>query len=289
MRIANLAGRATIVTDNGLIDLATSSLGAFSASIDKCLGQLDTIRAWLASASPAVTESTTPRELVGDGRLGPVVMRPQQIFAVALNYRHHAEEMHLVLPRAPMIFTKFVSSLCGPNDEVPLPSMTTDFEAELVVVIAKTTRDIAVDDALTSVAGYCVGQDYSERTIQMQGTPAQFSLGKSFRNFTPIGPWLTTTDEIADPNDLGIRCAINGTEFQNSNTADMVFSVAEIVSYLSRVVELRPGDVIFTGSPHGVGQGMTPPVFLRPGDQIVTSIDHLGRIENLAVGTDAVS
>jgi 2-keto-4-pentenoate hydratase/2-oxohepta-3-ene-1,7-dioic acid hydratase in catechol pathway len=289
MRIANLAGRATIVTDDGLIDLATGSHGAFSASIDKCLTQQDKIQAWFAHSAPAVTDATTPRELLGDARLGPVVLRPQQVFAVGLNYRHHAEEMHLALPKTPMVFTKFVSSLCGPNDEVPIPSFTTDFEAELVVIIGATTRDVSIDEALSYVAGYCVGQDYSERTLQMQGTPAQFSLGKSYRNFTPIGPWLTTADEIVDPNDLGIRCAINDTEYQNSSTADMVFSVAEIVSYLSGIVELRTGDIIFTGSPHGVGQGRTPPVFLRPGDRIVTSIDHLGRIENLAIATATVS
>ena len=289
MRIANLAGRATIVTDDGLIDLATQSHGAFSASMDKCLTQLDKIQAWFARSAPAVTDATTPRELLGDARLGPVVVRPQQVFAVGLNYRHHAEEMHLALPKTPMVFTKFVSSLCGPNDEVPIPSFTTDFEAELVVIIGSTTRDVSIDEALSCVAGYCVGQDYSERTLQMQGTPAQFSLGKSYRNFTPIGPWLTTADEIVDPNVLGIRCAINDTEYQNSSTADMVFSVAEIVSYLSGVVELRTGDIIFTGSPHGVGQGRTPPVFLRPGDRIVTSIDHLGRIENLATATATVS
>jgi len=289
MRIANLAGRATIVTDEGLIDLATSSLGAFSASIDKCLTQLTRIQSWFENASPAITDMTTPRELLGDARLGPVVTRPQQVFAVALNYRRHAEEMNLTLPKVPMIFTKFVSSLCGPNDEVPIPSETTDFEAELVVVIAKGARDVSVEDALAHVAGYCVGQDFSERTLQMQGSPAQFSIGKSFRNFTPIGPWLTTADEIADPNALGIRCAVNETEYQNSSTADMVFNVAEIVSYLSGVVELRTGDIIFTGSPHGVGHGRTPPVFLRPGDRIVTSIDHLGRIENLAVATAALS
>jgi 2-keto-4-pentenoate hydratase/2-oxohepta-3-ene-1,7-dioic acid hydratase in catechol pathway len=289
MRIANLAGRATIVTDDGLIDLASSSQGAFSASVDKCLTQLEWIGSWLASAVPAVTDATTPRELLGDARLGPVVTRPQQIFAVGLNYRHHAKEMKLPLPKVPMVFTKFVSSLCGPNAEVPVPSETTDFEAELVVVIGRASRDLDVKDALAAVAGYCVGQDFSERTLQMQGTPAQFSLGKSFRNFTPIGPWLTTADEVVDTTDLGIRCAINGTEYQNSSTADMVFTVAEVVSYLSRVVELRPGDIIFTGSPHGVGQGQTPPVFLRPGDRIVTSIDHLGRIENLAVATERVA
>jgi 2,4-didehydro-3-deoxy-L-rhamnonate hydrolase len=283
MRIANLDGRATIVTDAGLVDVATSSNGAFSSSIDKCVHQLDKVQSWFRAAAPRPKDRTTPSELLGNARLGPVVVHPQQIFAVGLNYRHHAEEMGLVLPSEPMVFTKFVSSLCGPNDELPIPSATTDFEAELVVVIGKKIRDVAVEGALDVVAGYCVGQDYSERTSQMKGTPAQFSLGKSFRNFTPVGPWLTTTDEVANPNDLAIRCSVNGTQYQDANTSDMVFSVAEIVSHLSKVVELRPGDLIFTGSPHGVGQGRRPPIFLQPGDSIVTSIERLGRIENLAV------
>lgn len=283
MRIANLTGRATIVTDDGLIDLATASQGAFSSSVDKCVNQIDKIRTWFVNAAPTPTNLTTPSELLGDSRLGPVVVTPQQIFAVALNYRHHAEEMGLVLPSEPMVFTKFVSSLCGPNDDVPLPSATTDFEAELVVVIGSKARHVSVEEALDVVAGYCVGQDYSERALQMRGVPAQFSLGKSFRNFAPVGPWLTTTDEVDDPNGLVIRCSVNGTKYQDSNTSDMVFSVAEIVSYLSGVVELRPGDLIFTGSPHGVGQGQRPPVFLQPGDTIVTSIERLGRIENQAV------
>jgi 2-keto-4-pentenoate hydratase/2-oxohepta-3-ene-1,7-dioic acid hydratase in catechol pathway len=282
MRIANLAGRATIVTDDGLVDIATSSNGAFSSSIDKCVTQLEKVHAWFLSAAPKPMDLTTPSELLGDSRLGPVVTNPQQIFAVGLNYRHHAEEMGLVLPSEPMIFTKFVSSLCGPNDEIPIPSKTTDFEAELVVVIGKKTRDVSVHDALGVVAGYCVGQDFSERTLQMKGTPAQFSLGKSFRNFTPVGPWLTTVDDVDDPNHLVIRCSVNGTQYQDSNTSDMVFSVAEIVSRLSNVVELRPGDLIFTGSPHGVGQGQRPPVFLQPGDTVVTTIERLGRIENHA-------
>jgi 2-keto-4-pentenoate hydratase/2-oxohepta-3-ene-1,7-dioic acid hydratase in catechol pathway len=283
MRIANLAGRATIVTDGGLVDVATSSNGAFSSSVDKCVNQLDKVEAWFLSAAPKTIDLTTPGELYGDARLGPVVTAPQQIFAVGLNYRHHAEEMGLSLPSEPMVFTKFVSSLCGPNDELPVPSATTDFEAELVVVIGKKTRGVSVDRALDVVAGYCVGQDFSERTMQMRGTPAQFSLGKSFRNFTPVGPWLTTTSEIEDPNNLVIRCSVNGVQYQDSNTSDMVFSVAEIVSHLSTVVELRPGDLIFTGSPHGVGQGHRPPVFLQPGDTIVTSIERLGRLENRAV------
>jgi len=276
MRIANFAGRATIVTDGGLIDLATASDGAFSSSVDKCVNQIDKIRAWFANAAPKPMDLTTPSELLGDTRLGPVVVTPQQIFAVGLNYRHHAEEMGLVLPNEPMVFTKFVSSLCGPNDDVPIPSATTDFEAELVVVIGTKARDVSVDEARGVVAGYCVGQDFSERALQMRGTPSQFSLGKSFRNFAPVGPWLTTTDEVDNPNNLVIRCSVNGTQYQDSNTSDMV-------SYLSGVVELRPGDLIFTGSPHGVGQGQRPPVFLQPGDSIVTSIERLGRIENHAV------
>ncbi|MHB8379640.1 MAG: fumarylacetoacetate hydrolase family protein [Acidimicrobiales bacterium] len=283
MRIANLVGRATIVTDEGLVDVATRSNGAFSTSLDKCVRHLDNLRAWFHAAQPEPTDPTTPAELYGDARLGPVIVNPQQIFAVALNYRHHAEEMKLALPKQPTVFTKWASSLCGPNDELPIPSETTDFEAELIVVLGVTARGLSVEDAVSAVAGYCVGQDFSDRTIQMQGAPAQYSLGKSYRNFSPIGPWLTTADEVPNPNDLAIRCEVSGVEFQNSMTSDMVFTVAEIVSYLSHVVELRPGDLIFTGSPHGSGQGQTPPRFLKPGDRVVTEIARLGRIENLAI------
>ena len=283
MRIANLAGRATIVTDEGLIDVAVASNGAFSASIDKCVAQLDTLRNWYQSAQPRITSETTPDELFGDHRLGPVIVRPQQIFAIGLNYRQHALEMQQSLPSEPMVFTKFVSSLCGPNDELPVRGATTDFEAELVLIIGARARDLDVDHAIGAVAGYCVGQDFSERTLQMRGDAPQFSLGKSHRNFTPVGPWLTTADEITEPNELKITCEVNDVQYQNSTTGDMVFRVAEIVSYLSSVVELRPGDLIFTGSPHGVGQGQTPPVFLKPGDRIVTGIERLGRIENVAV------
>jgi 2,4-diketo-3-deoxy-L-fuconate hydrolase len=283
MRIANLAGRATIVTDDGLIDIAAASNGAFSASVDKCVGQLDKLRTWFQSAQPAVTSDTKPAALYGDPRLGPVVVSPQQIFAVGLNYRHHAAEMNMTLPSEPMVFTKFVSSLCGPNEELPVRGETTDFEAELVIVIGTRARDISEEQALGVVAGYCVGQDFSERTLQRRGATPQYSLAKSYRNFTPVGPWLTTSDEVGDPNALGISCSVNDVQYQNSTTGDMIFRVPEIVSYLSTIVELRPGDLIFTGSPHGVGQGQTPPLFLKPGDRVVTTIERLGRIENVAV------
>lgn len=283
MRLANLAGRSTIVTNDGLIDVATSSQGAFPVSVDKCIGQLNKLQKWFETVQPMVNDRISPIELYGDLRLGPVVTSPQQIFAIGVNYRHHAEEMGRTLPEEPMVFTKFISALCGPNEELPLPSETTDFEVELVVIIGNSARNLLVENALTAVAGYCVGQDFSERTLQMKGAPAQFSLAKSFRHFMPIGPWLTTADEIAKVNELSIGCCVNGVEYQNSNTDDMVFNVAQLVSYLSNVVELRPGDVIFTGSPHGVGIAQSPPVFLKRGDRIVSEIEGLGRIENLAV------
>jgi 2-keto-4-pentenoate hydratase/2-oxohepta-3-ene-1,7-dioic acid hydratase in catechol pathway len=283
MRIANLAGRATIVTDEGILDVATGSNGAFSSSLDRCIAQLDTLKVWFDAAQPDPSEHIKPDDFARDPRLGSVVTSPQQIFAIGLNYRHHAHEMNLTLPSEPMVFTKFASSLCGPNDELPVRGATTDFEAELVVVIGKRSRDLSLESALDVVAGYCVGQDFSERSLQMRGTQAQFSLAKSHRNFTPIGPWLTTADVITDPNNLAITCSVNDIAYQDSNTSDMVFTVPEIVSYLSTVVELRPGDLIFTGSPHGVGQGQKPPVYLKPGDHIVTEIEDLGRIANAAV------
>src|ERR1700722_8984856 len=196
MRIPNLASRATIVTDGGLIDIAAASNGAFSASVDKCVAQLTTLRAWYESAQPAVTSDTTAQDLYGDPRLGPVVVNPQQIFAVGLNYRHHANEMNMTIPSEPMVFTKFLSSLCGPNDELPVRGETTDFEAELVIVLGTRARDLTEDQALGAVAGYCVGQDFSERTLQRRGATPQYSLAKSYRNFTPVGPWLTTSNEV---------------------------------------------------------------------------------------------
>jgi 2-keto-4-pentenoate hydratase/2-oxohepta-3-ene-1,7-dioic acid hydratase in catechol pathway len=283
MRIANLAGRATIVTEDGIIDVATGSNGAFSSSLDRCITQLDVLKAWFDTAHPEPSEYIKPDDFARDPRLGAVVSSPQQIFAIGLNYRHHASEMNTPVPNEPMVFTKFSSSLCGPNDELPIRGTTTDFEAELVVVIGTRSRDLSVKDALGAVAGYCVGQDFSERSLQMRSTPPQFSFAKSHRNFAPIGPWLTTADEFVDPNNFAIRCCVNDIEYQNANTNDMIFPVAEIMSYLSAVVELRPGDLIFTGTPHGVGQGHNPPIFLQPGDHVVTEIEGLGRIANTAV------
>jgi 2-keto-4-pentenoate hydratase/2-oxohepta-3-ene-1,7-dioic acid hydratase in catechol pathway len=282
MRLANLDGRATIVANDGLVDVAGASNGAFSASIDKCLGQLDKLDAWYRSAQPSLTQNVAIEEFALDPRLGPVV-NPRQIFAIGLNYRNHAAETGAEVPKQPMVFTKFPSSICGPNESLPIPGASTDYEAELVVIIGATLREVSVDDAIAGVAGYCVGQDYSEREWQYRGSPPQFSLAKSFKNFGPIGPWLTTAQEIPNPNELSIVTRLNGETMQDSNTSDMVFPVAELIAYLSSVCELRRGDLIFTGTPEGVGRARTPPLYLKPGDEIVTSIEHLGTIRNVAV------
>lgn len=282
MRIANLSGRATVVTDGGCVDIELASRGAFSHDVDQTISRFDELGAWFTETSPAATESTTPEQLLSDPRLGPAVNAPGQVFAIGVNYRAHAAEMGLTPPTTPMVFTKFPSAIANATAQVPVPSSTTDWEAELVVVIGRRGRNVAVTNALDYVAGYCVGQDFSDRELQMRSTPAQFSLGKSHENFAPIGPWITSADEIDDPNNLRITCDVNEHRYQDSTTGDMVFSVPELIAYLSTVCELRPGDLIFTGSPHGVGQGQHPPVFLKPGDVIATAISNLGSMRNVA-------
>jgi 2-keto-4-pentenoate hydratase/2-oxohepta-3-ene-1,7-dioic acid hydratase in catechol pathway len=287
MRIASLNGRASLVISGGFIDVHEASEGKLSTSIRENLSRLDELRALNATLEGTNVSADDIAELSNDERLDVVVDSPQQIFCVGLNYREHAVEMGLASPKAPMVFTKFVSALSGQHALIPVVSEQTDWEAELVVVIGSGGRNIDKESALDAVAGFAVGQDVSDRILQMAGTNAQFSMGKSWPNFGPVGPWITTLDEIAHPEDLAISCAVSGTMYQDSRTSDMVFSVSEIVSYLSTVVELRPGDLIFTGSPHGVGQGQTPPLFLKPGDNITTAIEGLGILycEAVAAGS----
>jgi len=284
MKLANLRGRATLVVDEGIIDVEKASNGRFSSRTDTLVGDLEELSAWFESAKPALSESISSAHVMRDPDLGPVISQPGQVFAIGLNYRTHALEMGLTLPTKPMVFTKFPSSVAGANATFPIVSPKTDWESELVVVFGKRGRHVTETDALRFVAGYCVGQDLSDRELQLLGSPAQFSLGKSYENFTPFGPWLTSADEVEDPNKLAIACEVNGERQQNSNTSDMVFSVAELISYLSSVVEVRPGDIMFTGSPHGVGQGQTPPRFLTAGDVLETTIEGLGALRNVAVG-----
>ncbi|MDM0066427.1 fumarylacetoacetate hydrolase family protein [Variovorax sp. J31P207] len=211
-------------------------------------------------------------------RLGAPVAGTRQFVAIGLNYRKHAAESGLEIPKEPVVFTKALTSLAGPNDDVELPegSEAGDWEIELGFVIGTQAKKVSIADALSHVAGYCLANDVSERDWQIKRN-GQWGKGKSFDGFGPIGPWLVTSDELPDPQEIPLELAVNGETRQRSNTADMIFPVAEIVSYLSQFMTLLPGDVVITGTPEGVGLGVKPnPVFLRRGDVMTLSAGPLG-------------
>lgn len=218
----------------------------------------------------------------GDPRLGPPVASPGKIIAIGWNYAEHVAETNTAPPSEPLIFTKAVTSLAGPTDTLILPrgSVHTDHEVELAVVIGQHTLYVEEGDALSHVAGYAVMNDISEREYQKK-RGGQFVKGKSFDGFGPLGPWLVTRDEIADPQNLKLWLDVNGETRQRGNTAMMTFGVAFLISYISQFMTLLPGDIVTTGTPPGVGFGMDPPVFLKPGDVMTLGVEGLGeqRIE----------
>ena len=213
----------------------------------------------------------------GSPRLGPCVGSVSKIVAIGLNYRLHAQEAGAAIPSEPIFFMKATSSICGPNDDVIIPrnSQKTDYEVELGIVIGSLARQVSKSDARKHVAGYCVGNDVSEREFQIE-RGGQWTKGKSADTFCPTGPWLVTVDEVSDPGKLALWTEVNGERRQNSNTADLIFGVDEIVSYVSQFMTLLPGDVIPTGTPSGVGMGFKPPKFLKPGDRVRLSVEGLG-------------
>ena len=213
----------------------------------------------------------------GPQRLGPCVGNVSKVLAIGLNYRKHAEEAGMPIPGEPIFFLKATSSICGPNDDVIIPkaSEKTDYEVELGIVIGSTARYIAVHDAKKHIAGYCVVNDVSEREFQIE-RGGQWTKGKSADTFCPTGPWLVTADEIPDPGKLQLWTEVNGERRQDSNTADLIFGIEHIVSYVSHFMTLNPGDVIPTGTPSGVAMGFKPPKFLRPGDRVRLGVEGLG-------------
>jgi 2,4-didehydro-3-deoxy-L-rhamnonate hydrolase len=234
-------------------------------------GGLETLQAWLDG-----NESTAPR-ISSSLRLGPPITRPSKILCVGLNYRDHAAESLLEVPREPVLFMKATSSLVGPNDPVVIPKNAEklDWEVELAVVIGKTAAYVAKDRALDFIAGYVLHNDYSERSFQLE-RGGQWVKGKSADTFAPLGPFLATPDEVPDPGHLGLWLKVNNEFRQDSNTAKMIFDVPTIVSYVSEFMTLLPGDVISTGTPAGVGLGMQPPQYLKPGDVVDLGIERLG-------------
>jgi 2-keto-4-pentenoate hydratase/2-oxohepta-3-ene-1,7-dioic acid hydratase in catechol pathway len=222
--------------------------------------------------------------VAGSPRLGPCVTQIPKIVCVGLNYTDHAKETGAAIPKEPILFMKATSSLNGPNDEIMLPkgSQKSDWEVELGIVIGTATRYVTVHDALKHVAGYCVVNDVSEREFQLE-RGGQWTKGKSADTFCPIGPWLVTADEVPDAGKLDLFCEVNGKKMQNGTTANLIFSIAHIVSYISHFMTLLPGDVIPTGTPAGVGLGMKPPVFLKPGDTMRLGISGLGEQQQKVV------
>ncbi len=221
----------------------------------------------------------------GEPRLGPCLTEIPKIVCVGLNYTDHAKETGAAIPKEPILFMKATSSLNGPNDDVMLPkgSQKSDWEVELGIVIGSVTRYVSVHDSLKHVAGYCIVNDVSEREFQIE-RGGQWTKGKSADTFCPIGPWLVTADEVADPGKLDLFCEVSGKKMQNGTTANLIFSVAHIVSYISHFMTLLPGDIIPTGTPAGVGLGMKPPVFLKPGDTMHLGITGLGEQRQKVVG-----
>ncbi len=274
MRIGNLGGRLVLVDPDSehATDVERASDGRFGAHPQAVFERWAEFVQWAADVDPSAGEPFDP------ARLGPPVPRPPQVFGIGLNYRDHAEEAGLDLPEEPMVFTKFPSSVTGPYAEVRLPSDRCDYEVELVVVIGQEGYAISVDRAWDHVAGLTVGQDLSERAVQFRGKPPQFSMGKSYPGFSPIGPVLVTPEEFADRDRLAIGCSSGEEVLQDGTTADMVFPVADLVARLSAIVRLLPGDLIFTGTPAGVGAVRKPRRYLSRGEVIVSTIEGIGQL-----------
>lgn len=270
LRFGNLAGRATLVWDTGSADVAVCSGGRWGPDPQSLFADWDRFLGWARDLA-----------LHGDGgveaaRLGPPVPAPRQVFAVGLNYRAHAAEGGYDTSGLPQVFTKFPSCLTGPVDTVAVTSPRLDWEVELVAVIGRRADHAAEDRGWEHVAGLMTGQDLSARDVQHQGAAPQWSLGKSFPGFGPTGPYLVHPADLADAGDLPIECRLNGKVMQRARTSQLIWSVPELVARLSSVCPLLPGDLIFTGTPAGVGSHRNPPRYLAPGDTLVSSIEGIG-------------
>lgn len=275
MKIANVNGRAALVLGDEIADVEQASGGRFGPD------PMDLFDDWDAFVAFAggITGGTGP--LVEADLANPVPV-PRQVFAIGLNYRSHAEESGMAIPEVPATFTKFPASLAGPFADVEICGPSIDWEVELVAVVGTRAERVDEADAWSHIAGVTVGQDISDRNLQF-AAGAQFSLGKSRRGYGPMGPHLVTVDELADPDDLALGCAVNGETVQDARTSDLIFSVPRLVAELSGVLPLLPGDVIFTGTPAGVGVTRQPPRFLQPGDVLESWIEGIGTIRNRCV------
>jgi len=267
------SARTGLVVENGVIDLAKA---------DPAIPQdmLTLIREWPALESRVrALDGMTPHFALKQVRLKAPVPHPQKILAIGLNYADHIAESGVPKPDRQIWFSKLPNAVNGPYDPIQIPKASTsvDYEAEFVVIIGKRCRHVAKEDAAGVIFGYCAGNDVSVRDWQFHTT--QWILGKSFDTHAPFGPWIVTPDEAGDPHALGIRCLVNGALRQNSNTCNLVFNIFDQIALLSEAMTLEPGDVIFTGTPGGVGFAAKPPTFLKAGDVVRVEIDRIGALE----------
>jgi 2,4-didehydro-3-deoxy-L-rhamnonate hydrolase len=275
MKIANHDGRAVLVLGDRIADIANVSNGRFGPDPMSVYADWDAFVAF----GGGITSGDAP---LVQADLGNPVPAPRQVFAIGLNYRSHAAEAGMAVPEVPATFTKFPASLAGPFDDIEITVPAVDWEVELVAVIGRRADLVPEAAAWSHVAGLAVGQDISDRKLQM-AAGAQFSLGKSRRGYGPIGPWVVTVDEFANPDDLALGCSVDGEKLQDARTSDLVFSVPRLVAELSAVLPLLPGDVIFTGTPAGIGATRQPPRFLQPGQLLESWVEGVGTIRNRCV------
>ena len=292
MRLANHAERAAVIIGDGggerAIDVATASKGRFGPGLPIIYEHWDEFVAWAALDTALKVGDGDPVERTLLGAPSP---HPRQVFAVGLNYDAHAAESGFDAPTdLPPVFVKYVSSFSGPDTTVIIPTGgNVDWEVELVAVIGRETSRVAEASAWSSVAGLTVGQDISERASQLRGPAAQFGLGKSFPGFSPQGPWLVTLDQFNDVDDLELGCSLDGEEVQKGRTRELIFSVSKLISALSHNVTLYPGDVLFTGTPAGVGIGREPQRFIQPGQRLDSWIEGIGELHQVFEAESAIS
>lgn len=275
-RLASVAGRSALLDDTHWYDLAALAGDDTLADPMTAIARFEDLHTWSAGLAAA-----TPSGTLADTVLDVCVPRPSKVFAIGLNYRSHAAESNMQLPPAPLTFTKFPSCLVGPTADVVLSGPAVDWEVELVVVVGRGGRNIPKADAWSHVAGLTLGQDISDRQVQLTGTPPQFSLGKSFDTFGPIGPAIVSVDAFENPDDIGLWCDVAGERKQEARSADLIFDVPTLIEYLSSICTLAPGDIVFTGTPDGVG-GPTGR-FLQPGEVIDSGAEVIGALRNTCV------
>ncbi|MFG0335350.1 MAG: fumarylacetoacetate hydrolase family protein [Maioricimonas sp. JB049] len=287
MKLATLAapdGRRVVAADTSAANARYIDLVAVDATLPTSLRALLATDGGVDRAAAALEKGLADGTFV-EGDLQAPIPDPGKVICIGLNYRDHAEESGMAIPDEPVCFSKFGNTIVGPGQAIRLPAVSqqVDYEAELVIVIGKRAYGVARENAFEYVAGYMNGHDVSARDWQIGKPGKQWLLGKTPDTFAPIGPWLVTRDEVADPHDLDISLRLNGEAMQSGNTREFIFGVDELIAYLTQIMTLEPGDIIFTGTPPGVGMARDPQVFLKPGDSVEVEISGLGVLANPVV------